>query len=78
MPDVRQGAVERDPVADVDVEPVLPVSLIHAVGVCQWKRLALLSVAWREEHVSNPIVPVTYDVSSCGRMGAHLSVPRPS
>lgn len=45
MTDVGEGAVERDPVADVNVEAVLPVGLVDLVGVCQRERLPLFTVA---------------------------------
>lgn len=44
MPDIRDGAVEGDAIADVDVEAVLPVRLVHPVGVGHRKRFALLAV----------------------------------
>lgn len=44
MADVREGAVEGDPVADVNVEAVLPVGLVHPVRFCQRERLPLLTV----------------------------------
>lgn len=44
MADVRDGAVEGDAVADVDVEAVLPVSLVDPVGVCHGERLPLFAV----------------------------------
>lgn len=46
MADVRERAVERDAVADVNVEAVLPVGLVHPVRVCQRERFALLTVTW--------------------------------
>lgn len=46
MADVGQRAVEGDAVADVDVEPVLPVGLVHLVRVSQREGLALLPVTW--------------------------------
>jgi len=42
--DVGDGAVQGDPVADVDVEAVLPVGLVHPVGLSQRERLPLLPV----------------------------------
>lgn len=44
MADVRHGAVEGDPVADVDVEAVLTVSLVHPIGVGHGEGLPLLPV----------------------------------
>lgn len=44
MPNVRDGAVEGDAIADVDVEAVLPVRLVDPVGVCHRKRFPLLTV----------------------------------
>lgn len=44
MPNVRDGAVEGDAIADIDVEAILPVRLVDPVGVCHWKRFPLLSV----------------------------------
>lgn len=44
MPDIGDGAVEGDAIADVDVEAVLPVRLVHPVGVRHRKRLALLAI----------------------------------
>lgn len=46
MTDVRERAVEGDAVADVNVEAVLPVGLVHPVRVCQRERLPLLPVPW--------------------------------
>lgn len=46
MPNVRDGAVEGDAVADVNVEAVLPVGLVHPVRVGQRERFALLTVTW--------------------------------
>lgn len=46
MADVGQRAVEGDAIADVDVEPVLPVGLVHPVRVSQREGLALLPVTW--------------------------------
>lgn len=42
--DVGDGAVEGDAVADVDVEAVLPVGLVHPVSVCHGERFSLLAV----------------------------------
>lgn len=42
--DVREGAVEGDAVADVDVEAVLSVGLVDPVGVCEGEGLPLLAV----------------------------------
>lgn len=44
MADVREGAVEGDPVTDVNVEAVLSVGLVDPVRVCQRERLALFTV----------------------------------
>lgn len=44
MPNIRDGAVEGDAIADIDVEAILPVRLVHPVGVCHWKRFPLLTV----------------------------------
>ena len=49
MPDVGHGAVQGDPVTDVDVEPVLPVRLIHPVGVCEGERLPLFSITCNKD-----------------------------
>lgn len=46
MTDVRERAVEGDAVADVNVEAVLPVGLVHPVRVCQRESLPLLTVTW--------------------------------
>lgn len=46
MPNVRERAVEGDAVADVNVEAVLPVGLVHPVRVGQRERFALLTVTW--------------------------------
>lgn len=47
MADVRQRAVEGDPVADVDVEAVLPVGQVHPVRLIQGEGLPVLAVTWR-------------------------------
>lgn len=44
MTNVREGAVEGDAVADVNVEAVLPVGLVHPVRVRQWERFPLFTV----------------------------------
>lgn len=44
MADVREGAVEGDSVADVNVEAVFPVGLVDPVTFCQRKRLPLFTV----------------------------------
>ena len=44
MADVREGAVEGDPVADVNVEAVLPVGLVDPVSICQGERFPLFTV----------------------------------
>lgn len=44
MADVGDGAVEGDAVADVDVEAVLPVGLVHPVSVRHGERFSLLAV----------------------------------
>lgn len=44
MADVREGAVEGDPVTDVNVEAVLSVGLVDPVRVRQRERLALFTV----------------------------------
>lgn len=44
VPDVCDRAVEGDPIADKDVEPILPVGLVHPVSVAQRKGLTLLPV----------------------------------
>lgn len=44
MANVGEGAVEGDAVADVNVEAVLPVGLVHPVRVRQRERFALLAV----------------------------------
>lgn len=55
MADVGQRAVEGDAVADVDVEPVLPVGLVHPVRVSQREGLALLPVTWvKHTHTHRP------------------------
>lgn len=46
MADVWDGAVEGDPIADVNVEAVLPVGLVHPVCVRQGKRLPLLTITY--------------------------------
>lgn len=46
MTDVGQRAVEGDAVADVDVEAILPVGLVHPVRVRQREGFALLAVTW--------------------------------
>lgn len=45
--DVRQGAVQRDPVADINVEAVFPVGLVDPVSFCQRERLPLFTVTCR-------------------------------
>lgn len=51
MPNIGDGAVEGDAIADVDVEAVLPVRLVHPVGIRHWKRFALLAVTCtRQKH----------------------------
>lgn len=44
MANVGERAVEGDAVADVNVEAILPVGLIHLVRVCQRERFPLLTV----------------------------------
>lgn len=44
MANVGERAVEGDAVADVNVEAVLPVGLVHPVRVRQRERFALLAV----------------------------------
>lgn len=44
MADIRDGAVEGDAVADINVEAVLPVGLVDPVSVCHWERLPLFTV----------------------------------
>jgi hypothetical protein len=46
VPDVCDRAIEGDPIADVDVEPILPVGLVYPVSVGQRKRLPLLAVTY--------------------------------
>lgn len=46
MANVGERAVEGDAVTDVNVEAILPVGLIHPVGVCQRERFPLLAVTW--------------------------------
>lgn len=46
MADVRERAVEGDAVADVNVEAILPVGLVHPVRVCQREGFPLLAVTW--------------------------------
>lgn len=46
MADIRDGAVQGDPVADVNVEAVLSVGLIDPVSICQGKRLPLLTITY--------------------------------
>ena len=46
MPDVCDRAIEGDPIANVDVEPILPVGLVYPVSVGQRKRLPLLAVTY--------------------------------
>lgn len=57
MPNIRDGAVEGDAIADIDVEAILPVRLVDPVGVCHWKRFPLLTVTctrrmnwWAQQH----------------------------
>lgn len=52
MADVRERAVQRDPVADVDVEAVLPVGLVDLLGLRQRKRLSLLAVTYGDTEAS--------------------------
>lgn len=47
--DVGEGAVERDPVADVDVEAVFSVGLVDPVGFCQRERLPLFTITWQTQ-----------------------------
>lgn len=54
MADVRQRAVEGNPVADVDVEAVLPVGLVYSVRLSQREGLSLLAITWlshKDTHV---------------------------
>lgn len=44
MADVRQGAVERDTVADVNVEAIFSVSLVNLVGFRKGERLPLFTI----------------------------------
>lgn len=46
MPNVGERAVEGDAVADVNVEAVLPVGLVHPVGVCEREGFPLLTGTW--------------------------------
>lgn len=53
MSDVREGAVEGDPVADINVEAVLPVCLVDPVSISQGKRLALFTITCvKHTHIS--------------------------
>lgn len=51
MADVREGAVERDPVADVNVESILPVGLVHPVSSCQGEWLPLFTIAYKHTNI---------------------------
>lgn len=44
MADVWDGAVQGDPVTDINVEAVLPVGLVHPVSVRQGERLPLFTI----------------------------------
>ncbi len=48
--DVRQGSVEGDAIADVYVESVLSVGLVHTVRVGQRIRPALLADSFNTHH----------------------------
>lgn len=47
MADVRERAVERDSVADINVEAVFPVGLVDSVIFCQRERLPLLTITYQ-------------------------------
>lgn len=45
MANIGDGAVEGDAIADVDVEAILPVRLVHPVSVRHRKRFSVLAVS---------------------------------
>lgn len=44
MTDIRDGSVKGDAVADVNVEAVVTVRLVDAVGICHWEWFPLLTI----------------------------------
>lgn len=54
MADIRDRAVQGDPVADVNIESVFPVGLVDPVCVRQGERLPLLTVTFMRQRQSPP------------------------
>lgn len=69
MANVGDGAVQGDPVADEDVEAILPVGLVHPVSIRQGKRLPLLAVSCITDTQAPVLIPVTVKTKSpCGHV----------